>query len=186
MTTRPHAAAAAGPDAATDGTHQALLDLLRSRRIDFRLLDHAPEGRTADASSLRGHPLSQAAKCMVVEVALADGTRRYVLAVVPGDTRVNLKAVRRLLRGRDARLADAEVAERLSGCRVGTVMPLSFNPELELVVDPALLAEDRLYFNAARLDRSVVIGTADYLALTEPRIEPVADRRQRDRTAAAA
>jgi Ala-tRNA(Pro) deacylase len=40
-------------------------------------------------------------------------------------------------------------------------LPFSFNLELELVVDPTLLETDELYFNAARLDRSVVLKTRD-------------------------
>jgi Ala-tRNA(Pro) deacylase len=59
----------------------------------------------------------------------------------------------------------------------GTVLPFAFSPELELIVDPSLLANDELYFNAARLDRSVVLKTRDYLALAKPRIEGIAERR---------
>ena len=49
-------------------------------------------------------------------------------------------------------------------------LPLSFNPELELVVDPSLLENDEIYFNAARLDRSMVLKTSDYVAVARPRL----------------
>jgi Ala-tRNA(Pro) deacylase len=57
------------------------------------------------------------------------------------------------------------------------VLPFAFNPELELVVDPSLLQNDELYFNAARLDRSMVLKTCDYVALAKPRLERIADSR---------
>jgi len=47
-----------------------------------------------------------------------------------------------------------------------------------LIVDPSLLENDELYFNAARLDRSVVLNTRDYLTLAKPRIEGIAERRK--------
>jgi Ala-tRNA(Pro) deacylase len=56
----------------------------------------------------------------------------------------------------------------------GTILPFSFNPELELVVDPALLEHDEIYFNAARLDRSIVLKASDYAAAAKPRQERVA------------
>jgi Ala-tRNA(Pro) deacylase len=70
--------------------------------------------------------------------------------------------------------AARDVAERLSGSASGTILPFSFDPALELIVDPALLAHDEVYFNAARLDRSLALRTEDYLALAHPRVAPIA------------
>jgi Ala-tRNA(Pro) deacylase len=59
----------------------------------------------------------------------------------------------------------------------GTILPFSVNPELEPIVDPSILDNDKQYFNAARLDRSMVLATTDYLALAKPRIERIAEAR---------
>jgi Ala-tRNA(Pro) deacylase len=53
-------------------------------------------------------------------------------------------------------------------------LPFAFSPELELIVDPSLLENTELYFNVARLDRSMVLKTSDYLALSKPRLERIA------------
>ena len=55
----------------------------------------------------------------------------------------------------------------------GTILPFSFHPELELIVDPGLLKHPEIYFNAARLDRSLALNTEDYVRLAEPRILPI-------------
>lgn len=144
------------------GPDERLLDLLDRNRATYRLVDHAPEGRTEVVSSLRGHPPAAAAKCMIAMVKLDKKRRRHVLAVVPGDRRVDLDAVKRLYDGRYAGLADAETAERLSGCPTGTILPFTWNDELDLVVDPALYDHDTIYFNAGRLDRSVALASADH------------------------
>ena len=44
--------------------------------------------------------------------------------------------------------------------------------------DPSLLENDEIYFNAARLDRSMVLKTRDYVALANPRLERIAANRE--------
>jgi Ala-tRNA(Pro) deacylase len=80
-------------------TYARLLALLDSQGAKYRLIDHAPEGWTEIISRLRGNGLCQAAKCIVVMVKVGKKTTRYVLAVVPGDRRVDLEAIKRLLGG---------------------------------------------------------------------------------------
>jgi Ala-tRNA(Pro) deacylase len=155
-------------------TYQHLISLLDTFSVDYRLLDHEPEGATKAVSALRGHPVSQAAKCIVLRVKVDRRTTRHVLAVVPGDRRVDLDAVRALFAARYVGFSDAETAERLARAVPGTVLPFSFDPGLELVADPDVVAQPRLYFNAARLDRSLVISGADYVRLANPRVERIA------------
>ncbi|MFE9093447.1 YbaK/EbsC family protein [Streptomyces sp. NPDC007264] len=155
-------------------TYQHLISLLDSSRVDYRLIDHAPEGGTVAVSALRGHPVAQAAKCIVLRVKVDRRTTRHVLAVVPGDRRVDLDAVRALFSARYAGFSDAETAERLARAVPGAVLPFSFDPALDVVADPDVVAQPRLYFNAARLDRSLVISGVDYARLARPRVEHIA------------
>ncbi|MBQ0988755.1 YbaK/prolyl-tRNA synthetase associated domain-containing protein [Micromonospora sp. H61] len=140
----------------------------------FRLMRHRAEGCTELVSRLRQHDLAQAAKCLVIRVGLTKRSRRYVLAVVPGDRRVDLDAVRCLAGGTKALFAQRDVAERLAGSVSGSIIPFAFDPELDLIVDRNLVLQDELYFNAGRLDLSMALRTADYLALARPRIARIA------------
>jgi Ala-tRNA(Pro) deacylase len=155
-------------------TYTHLITFLDQHGAQYRLIDHPPEGRTEIVSPMRGNRLAQAAKCMVLMVKIGKKVTRYVLGVVPGDTRVNLNAVKTLLRGTYISFASPDIAERLAGSVAGTILPFSFTPELELIVDPSLLKNDEIYFNAARLDRSMALKTNDYVALARPRLEPIA------------
>lgn len=163
----------ASEDAYTDAYTQ-LIALLDQNSARYRLIDHAPEGRTEIVSEMRGNALSQAAKCIVLMVKIGKKVTRYVLAVVPGDARVDLNTVKALLGGTYVAFASSEVAERLAGSVAGTILPFSFSPDLELIADPSLLEHDELYFNAARLDRSMVLNTNDYVAIAHPRVERIA------------
>ncbi|WP_405568218.1 YbaK/prolyl-tRNA synthetase associated domain-containing protein [Streptomyces sp. NBC_01167] len=156
------------------GTYTKLIRLLDERGAAYRIIEHAEQGATEAVSALRGNTLAQAAKCIVVMVKIGKKEKRYVLAVVPGDRRVDLGAVKGLLGGTYAGFATPEVAERLAGSVSGTILPFSFDPELELVVDPALLVHEEIFFNAARLDRSLALRTADYTVVAEPRTADIA------------
>lgn len=146
----------------SDEAYDRLVELLDRHGASYRLIDHEPEGRTEIVSAFRGNPLAAAAKCMVVMVKVSKKRKRHLLAVVPGNRRVDLSALKALAGGTYAGFAQAEVAERLSGSVTGTILPFSWNDELELVVDPTLFEHDEIFFNAGRLDRSVALRAADY------------------------
>ena len=153
--------------------YRRLIDQLDAAAARYRLIDHPPEGRTELVSAMRGHDVTSAAKCLIVMVKIGKRERRHVLAVVPGDARLDLAAIKAMLGGSYAGFADTPTAERLAGSVSGTVLPFSYSPDLELVADPALLQVPELYFNAARLDRSVALATEDYVRLATPRLAPI-------------
>src|SRR5438132_1890465 len=158
-------------------TYTQLIALLDQHGVQYRLIDHAPEGRTELVSAMRGNALSQAAKCIVLMVKIGKKITRYILTVIPGDAKVDLQAVKALMKGTHVAVASPDIAEQLAGSVTGTILPFSFNPQLELLVDPSLLEHNELYFNAARLDRSLVLKTSDYIALTKPRLGRITDNR---------
>lgn len=156
------------------GTYGKLLALLDERGASYRVIEHAPEGGTEAVSRLRGHELAEAAKCIIAMVKIGKKEKRFALVVVPGDKRVDLGAVKALYGGTYVSFASTDIAEELAGSPSGTVLPFAFDERLELIVDPGLLKHSEFYFNAARLDRSLALSTADYRAVAEPRVEPVA------------
>jgi Ala-tRNA(Pro) deacylase len=165
-----------GPDA-----YQRLLRVLDAGGARYRVIEHAPEGRTEVVSALRGNPVAAAAKCMVLMVKQGKKVTRYVLAVVPGDRRVDFDAIKRLYDASYVSFASSGEAERLAGSVAGTILPFSFDQTLELIADPAVLANPELFFNAARLDRSLALATGDYAALAKPRLEAIAERSESGR-----
>jgi Ala-tRNA(Pro) deacylase len=155
-------------------TYDRLIALLDQSGASYRLIDHAPEGSTETVSAMRGNRVAAAAKCIVLRVKIGKKVTRYVLAVIPGDRRVNMAAVKELLAGTYVGFVETETAERLAQSPAGTVLPFAFDPELELIVDPDLLSAETLYFNAARLDRSIALDAADYRRIAQPTLASIA------------
>ncbi|MEI7469741.1 MAG: YbaK/EbsC family protein [Chloroflexota bacterium] len=143
--------------------YDKLIAYLDQHQAQYRLIQHEAEGRTDVVSQLRGNTLAQAAKCIIVMVKIGKKDKKYVLAVIAGDAKLDMNAVKALVGGDYATFAPPEIAEQLGGSPIGTILPFSFNEQLTLVVDPALLAHDEIYFNAARLDCSMVLKSADYV-----------------------
>ena len=57
-----------GPASATAGrdVYDRLIADLDASGAHYRLIEHAPEGRTELVSALRGHVLARAAKCLIL------------------------------------------------------------------------------------------------------------------------
>jgi Ala-tRNA(Pro) deacylase len=156
-------------------TYNKLLSLLDDSGVSYRLIDHEPEGQTDKVSALRGHPVAQAAKCIVLLVKIGKKTTRFVLAVLPGDRRVDFGKVRSLFHGATyIGFAETKIAEQLAGSVAGTVLPFAMHPDVVVIADPGLKAHQEMFFNAARLDQSIALRTVDYLAVAKPRLESIA------------
>jgi Ala-tRNA(Pro) deacylase len=167
------ATASSAADQADQDVYARLIAELDAAGARYRLIEHPPEGRTEVVSGLRGNALASAAKCLILLVKIGKKQTRYVLAVVPGDARLDFSAVKALLGASYVAFADPGQAEQLAGSITGTVLPFSYDERLELIADPALLGHGELYFNAARLDRSIALASEDYLRLAQPRIAPI-------------
>jgi Ala-tRNA(Pro) deacylase len=139
----------------------------------YRVIEHEPEGRTEIVSGYRGNAVAAAAKCIVVMVKVGKKVTRYFLAVVPGDARVDLAALKESVGGTYVAFASTDRAEALAGSASGTILPFSFHEDLELVVDPALLVHEEIFFNAARLDRSLALNTDDYRKVADPQVRTI-------------
>jgi Ala-tRNA(Pro) deacylase len=155
-------------------SYDRLIALLDQHAATYRLIDHPEEGRTEIVSGYRGNQVAAAAKCIIVMVKLGKKVTRYVLAVVPGDARVDLQAIKAMYAGTYISFATPEIAERLSGCVSGTILPFDLGGELDLIADPGIKAFPELFFNAARLDRSMALRTEDYLRIAAPRFGSIA------------
>jgi len=160
----------------SEDTYTKLISLLDEHNAKYRKIDHPPEGRTDIVSPMRGNELHQAAKCMVVMVKIGKKHSEWILGVVPGDKQIDLNTIKKLFRGTYVSFASTDKAESIAGSVSGTILPFSFNPKLKLIVDPTLLDNENIYFNAARLDQSLELRTEDYKAIANPRIERIAKK----------
>ncbi len=153
-----------------------LVALLSDAKAKFRVIEHEAEGKSEAISVIRGNRPDQAAKAMVLDVRGGGGGRRHVLAILPGNRKLDFNAVATLFEARKCGFASPDTAQELTGCVMGAVPPFGLNPDLAVVVEEDLLANETLFFNAGRLDRSMELDTKDWIAAAQPRIARIAAR----------
>ncbi|MGF6773635.1 Ala-tRNA(Pro) deacylase [Paraburkholderia sp. GAS199] len=148
---------------------ERLGDLLSASGAKFRLMEHVAEGKSDHIAAIRGTSRGQGAKAMLC--AFKDSEDEFVLAVIPGDRKVDFRKIAAAAGRKKATLAPAELAVRITGCVVGAIPPFSFSEHVRLIVDPALIQNNReIAFNAGRLDRSIVMDAADYVRVSHCRL----------------
>lgn len=146
---------------------EKLVALLDTDSARYRVLTHPAEGRSDLVAAIRGTAPGQGAKAMLCKPKTAPGP--LILAVLPGDQKVDFKKVALAAGVKKVTLASPEEAMHATGCVIGAIPPFSFSTDIVLVVDPTLVESyEEIAFNAGRLDRSIVLNSEDYVRIANP------------------
>lgn len=88
-----------------------------------------------------------------------------VVAVVPVDRRLDLKALARAAGAKRATMADATDAERLTGYVVGGISPLGQRKRLRTFIDAAAEARDEIHVSGGRRGVEIAVAPTDLAEL---------------------
>jgi Cys-tRNA(Pro)/Cys-tRNA(Cys) deacylase len=122
-----------------------------------------------EAAAALGVPPERVFKTLVAEV---DG--QLVVAVVPVDKQLDLKALAAALQGKKAAIAAPDRAERSTGYVVGGISPVGQKRQLRTVVDSTLLDHETVYVSAGRRGADLELPPADLVRVTTAVVAPVA------------
>jgi Cys-tRNA(Pro)/Cys-tRNA(Cys) deacylase len=143
-------------------------------RIEFEVLTYEHDARTRaygpEAASLLGLAPAAVFKTLVV-TAVGAGP---VVALVPVDRELDLKALAAAVGSKHAELAPAAEAQRVTGYAVGGISPLGQRRALPTVIDESALALERMYVSAGRRGLEVALRPADLIALCRATTAPIA------------
>jgi prolyl-tRNA editing enzyme YbaK/EbsC (Cys-tRNA(Pro) deacylase) len=142
----------------------AIRRLLDESGVPFREVHHSPTFTSEESAKARGEDLRTGGKALLLKT---DDVFR--LFVVPADRKLDSTAVKRHLAAKKTRFATADELKDLTGLVPGSVPPFG-SPILpfELFVDEAIQANERIAFNGGSLTDSIILATADYLAVAKP------------------
>lgn len=152
-------------------THADLRRHLTEGGVRFRELTHAPVASARQYQQVVGSRLEQQAKCLFLRLE-NDLEITYAIYALPASCRGDLQKAARALAVRNARLASAEELAAVTGCRFGELPPTGKLFGVALLMDPRLLGEEEIYFNAGRLDTSFVVKPHDLAAIESPIMLP--------------
>lgn len=103
--------------------------------------------------------------------------RRPMVALIPVNTRLDLKAAAAAGNGRRAGMTPPADAERLTGYVVGGISPLGQRKVLPTLVDASAETLPRIFVSAGRRGLQLELATTDLLRLLQARLVPIARSR---------
>lgn len=118
----------------------AIAEKLDALQIQYTVKKHVkPVFTSEDAAKERDVRPSQIVKTML----LMDKNGKIVVAVLPGDRRLDLKRLKKLLKVKNLRFVDRETIEQRLGLVAGAIAPIAaLFDGMTVFVDPSVYAED--------------------------------------------
>lgn len=153
-------------------TYNKLIELLKSNNIDYLEYRHEPVRTSEEAVKTRpGISLSQGAKALIVKIY---PTKEFVMLVVPGDKRFDSSLVKKVLNSSELRFAtEEEVIKITDGVLPGGVPPFGNLFKIPVFVDPKLLENEKIAFNAGDKGISIIMNPKDWERVVKPKIEKI-------------
>ena len=139
---------------------------LRAENVGFREVHHEPTRTSEDSARARGEELRVGGKALLIKVDAA-----FRLFVLSAEKKLDSGAIRRRFEAKKARFATPEELVELTGLVPGSVPP--FGPPIlpfPLYVDPSVMANERIAFNAGSLTDSIILAVNDYARLAKPEV----------------
>lgn len=153
----------------------AITLVLDTAHIPYETFEHAPVRTSEEAAAVRPEfSLVQGTKSLIVRVKERDGTRHFVLVVVPGDCKFDIKKLRQVLGVKDLRFAyEGEVKEVTGGVEPGGVPPFGNIFGVPVIADERVFYNETIICNAGDKRFSIAMQSADYQRIVKPQVADI-------------
>jgi Cys-tRNA(Pro)/Cys-tRNA(Cys) deacylase len=173
-------AAGSIPDNASMGaTGTRAIDAARRAGVPFSVRSYPHDERAGLQVGGSGYAL-EAAEALAVDPArvfktlVASVDDGLVVAVVPANAQLDLKALAVTVGGRRAVLADPSAAQRATGYVLGGISPIGQKRRLPSVVDASALGHDTVLVSAGRRGLEIELAPTDLVRLIDARVAAIA------------
>lgn len=135
---------------------RALKELAESH-LPYRVMSfQAWEKSAEEVARETGFPLAQVVKTLLVQGA----SKKYYLALCPGDRQVNLKALARALGEKSTEMALREDVPKITGYFIGGVSPLGTHRPLPVIMEASILTMPEIAISAGQWGCQAVLRPA--------------------------
>jgi Cys-tRNA(Pro)/Cys-tRNA(Cys) deacylase len=143
--------------------------MLLSKKIAYTAFELPAEKLGAlESARLLDAPAGQVFKTIVVEREKAG---KAILAVIPGDREVDLKALAAAAGDKKLHLPTEREAEQLTGLQAGGISPLALiNKGFQVWLDRAAQAYTEIHISGGQRGLNIRLGVTDLVNLTHARI----------------
>lgn len=132
-------------------------EYLERKGVPFEAISHEKTYTTIDEARALGIEADA-----VVKTLLLDTSSGHVLAVIPGDRRLDMRLVEDVVGDKHAHLATEQEIERdLPGIELGSLPPLGGLLKMHAYVDPEVLQHETIVFAAGTQTESIKARAED-------------------------
>lgn len=149
--------------------------MLDDAKVSYEVYNHALAYTAQEIAAKQHFPGDEMAKVVMFEV-----DERLVMGVLRGNDKMNLNTARQSLGANRIRMAtEEEFVSRFPECEIGAMPPFGNLFGLEVFVDPALEADEYIYFNAGNHVQTVRLKYKDFTRLVKPQIARLVEARKK-------
>ena len=157
--------------------YEELVALLAKEAPSAKLFSHQPSKSSEESMEARHSASGErvtGAKALLIKMSIKDKPNVFAVIVLPGLRKLDSKAMKKKLKEhvpgfRSFRFATPEEMEQKArGIQPGKTPPFGqpIFPDIDLTfIDEALKEHDRIGFNAADFEKSIIMNTKDYLKM---------------------
>jgi Cys-tRNA(Pro)/Cys-tRNA(Cys) deacylase len=142
---------------------------LDSRKINYTTFELPQQklGAAETAAALNAPP-SIVFKTIVI---LRKSLGKTILAVVPGDSDVDLKALAKAVGEKKVSPATQREAEKLTGLQAGGISPLALiNRGFEIVINDSVYNQEMVHVSGGELGLNIRLPSKDLVELTQAKV----------------
>ena len=130
---------------------------LKDKKIDFELVSLTQAVHTV-------HDVQTACKCEASEVikTLVFVGSNPVVAIIPGDRRVDIAKIEKFTGEQGLRMAKPAEVMTLTGYDVGSVSPFGINPAIKQIADNSILTLSSLFLGSGKSNILIKISQTEF------------------------
>ncbi len=145
---------------------EKIKEFLDSKNIKYKVMEHEPTPTSEIAAKVRGTSLDQAAKALVFR---SEG--KFLMCVVPGNSKVEFKKVKHIIKSDSLSLADRHEVEEITETLPGGVPPFGNLFDIPIYLDKKLFDNQEIVFNAGKQTVSIMMKLDDYIHAVRPIVD---------------
>ncbi len=149
-----------------------IIEFLDGLGLQFDVIEHAPVFTSEEAARVRNADQGAGVKAIVLKT----GSHSFVLACVPGDSRIDLKKLAVVLAEKKVFLASPNEVLKETGCEIGSVSPFGNIFGLKTFFDKRIVEREMVEFNIGLHTKSIRMLAKDLASAVGATIADFASR----------
>ncbi len=151
--------------------YKEIVNLLRINNARYGETNHQPVYTSQQAAKVIGVLENQIAKSLLLKCG-----NDFILAVLPGDRKLDNEKLKKLLKIRKFRFATPEEVKNKMGCEIGACFPFGNLIGLSTVVDKSLSKNKVIFFNPGLHNVTIEIEWRGFYSIVKPQMVDISER----------